>query len=130
LGLASLAKYCRHFKVQNRFRYLRYFFFRFSYLIFLCDFFYTTGEYLIDKIRDAAGQKGTGKWALIEALEAGIPVNVISESVAARCLSALKEERVKASTVLVGPEQKLLSSKDCEILVEDIRNVLFIIFYL
>ena len=66
---------------------------------------------------------------MIEALEAGIPVNVISESVAARCLSALKEERVKASTVLVGPEQKLLNFKDCEILVEDIRNVLFIIFF-
>lgn len=84
---------------------------------------------MIDKIRDAAGQKGTGKWALIEALEAGIPVSVISESVAARCLSALKEDRVRASTVLVGPEHKLLNAKDCELLAEDIRNVLFINYF-
>jgi 6-phosphogluconate dehydrogenase len=89
---------------------------------------YTPDEYLIEKIRDAAGQKGTGKWALIEALEAGIPVNVISESVAARCLSAFKEERVKASTVLVGPEHQLLNAKNIEILVEDIRNVLLKLF--
>ena len=78
---------------------------------------------MIDKIRDSAGQKGTGKWALIEALEAGIPVNVISESVAALCLSALKEDRVKASAILTGPNKQLLKTNNNDILVEDIRNV-------
>ncbi|KAK4003453.1 hypothetical protein OUZ56_005218 [Daphnia magna] len=61
------------------------------------------GDYLIDKIRDAAAQKGTGKWAVIEAANAGIPANVIAESVFARFVSASKEERVAASTQLVGP---------------------------
>ena len=55
------------------------------------------GEPLIDKILDAAGQKGTGKWTGISALEMGIPLSLITESVYARCLSALKEERVAAS---------------------------------
>lgn len=55
------------------------------------------GEPLIDKILDAAGQKGTGKWTGISALEMGIPLSLITESVYARCLSALKEERVEAS---------------------------------
>lgn len=54
------------------------------------------GEPLVDKILDAAGQKGTGKWTGISSLELGIPVTLITESVYARCLSALKDERVKA----------------------------------
>lgn len=52
---------------------------------------------LLDKILDAAGQKGTGKWTGISALDMGIPVTLIAEAVFARCLSALKEERVAAS---------------------------------
>ena len=58
------------------------------------------GEPLVEKIRDTAGQKGTGKWTGIEALELGVPLTLIGESVFARCLSALKDERVRASQVL------------------------------
>lgn len=62
-----------------------------------------TGAYVLDTILDAAGQKGTGKWTGINALDAGIPVTLIVEAVFARALSALKEERVNASSVLPGP---------------------------
>ncbi len=61
------------------------------------------GEPLVEKILDTAGQKGTGKWTGIEALNLGIPLTLIGESVFARCLSSLKEERVEASKVLSGP---------------------------
>jgi 6-phosphogluconate dehydrogenase len=60
----------------------------------------------VDKILDAAGQKGTGKWTAISALDLGQPVTLIGESVFARCLSALKEERVAASKILTGPAEK------------------------
>ena len=53
----------------------------------------------IDKILDTAGQKGTGKWTAISALDLGMPVTLIGESVFARCLSALKDERIAASKV-------------------------------
>ena len=84
------------------------------------------GEALVEKILDTAGQKGTGKWTGISALDLGVPVTLIGEAVFARCLSALKEERVAASKVLKGPgtsfdgdktafiddlEQALLASK-------------------
>ncbi len=62
-----------------------------------------SGEATIDAILDAAGQKGTGKWTAIEALNLGQPLTLIGEAVFARCLSALKEERVAASEVLAGP---------------------------
>merc|ERR1711982_301485 len=52
-----------------------------------------SGEFLLEKIRDSAGQKGTGKWTAISALEYGMPVTLIGESVFARCLSSLKDER-------------------------------------
>jgi len=58
---------------------------------------------LVTKIRDAAGQKGTGKWTAISALDHGMPVTLIAESVFARCLSSLKTERQAASKVLQGP---------------------------
>jgi 6-phosphogluconate dehydrogenase len=61
------------------------------------------GTPVVDKILDTAGQKGTGKWTAISALDLGMPVTLIGESVFARCLSALKDERVKAAKVLVGP---------------------------
>jgi 6-phosphogluconate dehydrogenase len=61
------------------------------------------GEPLVEKILDTAGQKGTGKWTGIEALNLGIPLTLIGEAVFARCLSALKEERVSAAKVLSGP---------------------------
>src|SRR5438874_3721105 len=60
--------------------------------------------YLVDYVLDTAGQKGTGKWTSVNALDMGIPANAISEAVFARCLSALKEERVAASKQLVGPK--------------------------
>lgn len=66
--------------------------------------FQENGEYVVDNILDKAGQKGTGKWTGIHALELGVPLTLIGEAVFARCLSALKNERVKASAVLVGPE--------------------------
>ncbi len=61
------------------------------------------GKPLVDKILDAAGQKGTGKWTGIEALNLGIPVTLIVEAVFARSLSAMKDERTKASQILEGP---------------------------
>ena len=60
--------------------------------------------FLVDKILDTAGQKGTGKWTSTSALDLGIPANAIAEAVFARCLSALKDERVAASKKLKGPK--------------------------
>ncbi len=62
------------------------------------------GEPLVEKILDTAGQKGTGKWTAINALDMGVPVTLIGEAVFSRCLSALKEERVEASGIIKGPE--------------------------
>src|SRR5260370_36411812 len=62
------------------------------------------GKPMIDKILDTAGQKGTGKWTGISALDLGMPVTLIGEAVFARCLSAIKDERVAASKVLTGPK--------------------------
>jgi len=63
-----------------------------------------TGKPLVDVILDAAGQKGTGKWTSVSALDMGVPASTIAEAVFARCMSALKEERVQASEQLNGPE--------------------------
>ena len=83
----------------------------------------TDGEALLEKILDTAGQKGTGKWTGIEALNLGIPLTLIGESVFARCLSALKEERVAASKVLSGPDAGFTG--DREAFIGDIRNALY-----
>jgi 6-phosphogluconate dehydrogenase len=80
------------------------------------------GKPLVDKILDAAGQKGTGKWTVISALELGTPVTLIAEAVFARCLSALKDERVAASKVLKGPRKRVYRDKD---FVEDVRRALY-----
>ena len=64
------------------------------------------GQPLVGKILDTAGQKGTGKWAGIAALDFGVPLTLIGESVFARCLSAAKNERVAASKILAGPAAK------------------------
>ena len=64
------------------------------------------GDFFVDKVLDTAGQKGTGKWTSTSALDMGIPANAIAEAVFARCLSALKEERVDASSQLNGPSEK------------------------
>src|SRR4029077_15551058 len=63
----------------------------------------TDGTPMVDKILDTAGQKGTGKWTSVSALDLGIPLTLISEAVYARCLSATKDERVAASKLLRGP---------------------------
>ncbi len=63
-----------------------------------------TGRPLVELILDKAGQKGTGKWTSQSALDLGIPTPAITEAVFARCMSAVKEERVKAATVLKGPQ--------------------------
>jgi len=83
-----------------------------------------SGEFLLEKIRDSAGQKGTGKWTAISALEYGMPVTLIGESVFARCLSSLKEEREKASTILHGPEVTKYEGDKKEF-VEAIRQALY-----
>ncbi|MBM3183788.1 MAG: decarboxylating NADP(+)-dependent phosphogluconate dehydrogenase, partial [Chlamydiae bacterium] len=64
----------------------------------------TDGKPLLDKILDVAGQKGTGKWTGIDALDRGLPVTLIGEAVFARCLSSLKDERMKASKNYTSPE--------------------------
>ena len=82
------------------------------------------GEYVLDYILDTAGQKGTGKWTAISALDLGEPLTLISESVYARCLSALKEERVEASKILEGPKPVRFPG-DCKAFLEDLRRALF-----
>ncbi len=69
------------------------------------------GDPLVEKILDTAGQKGTGKWTGITALELGIPLTLIGESVFARCLSSQKDERVAASEILSGPEKKFTGDR-------------------
>ena len=71
-----------------------------------------TGNYVVDVILDAAGQKGTGKWTSQNALDLGIPATTITEAVFARALSAHKEERVAASQVLSGPDRVTAGDKD------------------
>ncbi len=83
----------------------------------------TDGQPLVDKILDAAGQKGTGKWTVISALDTGVPLTLIGEAVFARCLSALKEERVRASQVLNGPFGRYDDNR--EAFVHDIREALY-----
>jgi len=80
--------------------------------------------YVIDLILDAAGQKGTGKWTVECALDMGMPVTLIGEAVFARCLSSMKEERVKASKLLPGP-QHVTYSGDRQQLINDVRDAIF-----
>ena len=82
------------------------------------------GTPLVDRILDTAGQKGTGKWTAISALDLGMPVTLIGESVFARCLSAIKEERVKASKVLKGPRGVKQAGNKAEF-IENVRRALF-----
>jgi len=82
------------------------------------------GRYVLDYILDTAGQKGTGKWTAISALDLGEPLTLISESVYARCLSALKDERVKASGILDGPNPVKFEG-DKAAFLEDLRRALF-----
>lgn len=83
----------------------------------------TDGKPIVDKILDTAGQKGTGKWTSVVSLDLGIPLTLISEAVFARCLSALKEERVEASKVLRGPEARFHGDKAA--FLQDIEKALY-----
>ncbi|HEY7302849.1 MAG TPA: decarboxylating NADP(+)-dependent phosphogluconate dehydrogenase [Bryobacteraceae bacterium] len=82
------------------------------------------GQPLIDKILDTAGQKGTGKWTAISALDLGMPVTLIGEAVFARCLSSLKEERTAASKVLNGPAGRM-EAQDRKVFIENVRRALY-----
>jgi len=82
------------------------------------------GEATIDAILDTAGQKGTGKWTAIEALNLGQPVTLIGEAVFARCLSALKNERVAASEFLEGPDARIHHASGRE-LIKALRHALY-----
>lgn len=81
------------------------------------------GKPLVDIILDTAGQKGTGKWTAVAALDQGIPLTLIGEAVFSRCLSAVKEERVKASKVLNGPSPVLPSDKTK--FINDLKDALY-----
>ena len=81
------------------------------------------GKPIVEKILDTAGQKGTGKWTAVAALDQGIPLTLIGEAVFARCLSAQKAERVVASKILSGP--KPVFKGDKKAFIEDIRKALF-----
>lgn len=99
-----------------------------SYLIEITGDIFTklddnADDALVEKILDTAGQKGTGKWTSINALELGIPLTIITESVFARFISSIKEERVNASKQLNGPNAKFEGNKD-EFL-EKIRKALY-----
>ena len=83
----------------------------------------TDGKPLVDKILDAAGQKGTGKWTVVSALDTGTPVTLIAEAVFARALSSFKEARVAASKVLSGPSDKFTG--DRKAFIEDVRLALY-----
>ncbi len=82
------------------------------------------GQPMVDKILDSAGQKGTGKWTAISALDLGMPVTLIGEAVFARCLSALKDERVQAAKVL-NPAMKPAPPADKDAFIEDVRRALY-----
>ncbi|HEB68958.1 MAG TPA: decarboxylating NADP(+)-dependent phosphogluconate dehydrogenase, partial [Desulfobulbus sp.] len=98
-----------------------------SYLIEISSHIFATkdtdGTPLIRKILDTAGQKGTGKWTGINALDLGVPLTLIAEAVFARCLSALKEERVRAAAVLTGPQPA--EPGDRKSLIRDIHDGLY-----
>ena len=81
------------------------------------------GSPLVEKILDTAGQKGTGKWTGIAALDEGVALTLIGEAVFSRCLSAIKEERVAASKVLSGPAVKFEGDRDA--FIEDLKKALF-----
>ena len=83
------------------------------------------GTPLVERILDAAGQKGTGKWTVQDSLELGIPITLIAEAVYARVVSSLKDERVAASKVLSGPPSARIPAADRKAFVEGIRDALY-----
>jgi 6-phosphogluconate dehydrogenase len=88
----------------------------------------TDGLPLVDKILDTAGQKGTGKWTVQNSADLGMPITLIAEAVYARCVSALKDERMKASKKLKGPRPLLSATKNDakkKAFIADIRDALY-----
>ncbi len=82
-----------------------------------------TGKYLVDLILDTAGAKGTGKWMSQLALDLGVPSTLVTEAVYARCLSAMKDARVRASKVLTGPSGRVDGDK--KTFIEQVRQALY-----
>lgn len=82
-----------------------------------------TGSPLVESILDSAGQKGTGKWTVTSALDQGMPLTLIGEAVFARFLSALKDERVAASKILIAPSEHF--SGDAHAFVDDLGSALY-----
>ena len=82
-----------------------------------------SGGDLVDMILDTAGQKGTGKWTSVSALDMGVPAPTVAEAVFARCISAVKDERVAASKILTGPDSRYTGNK--EEFIEAIRAALY-----
>ena len=80
-------------------------------------------RYLVDVILDSAGQKGTGRWTAVNALDSGVPATTITEAVFARAISALKDQRVAASKKLRGPDFKYKGGKKA--LIEAVRDALY-----
>ncbi|WP_349924792.1 NADP-dependent phosphogluconate dehydrogenase [Bacillus altitudinis] len=100
-----------------------------SYLIEITADIFTkvdeeTNQPLVDVILDKAGQKGTGKWTSQSSLDLGVPLPIITESVFARFISAMKDERVEASQLIEGPEPTQ-SAEDKQALIEAVRKALF-----
>ncbi|MCK0473097.1 NADP-dependent phosphogluconate dehydrogenase [Halalkalibacter sp. APA_J-10(15)] len=100
-----------------------------SYLIEITKDIFTkvddeTGKPLVDVILDTAGQKGTGKWTSQSSLDLGVPLSIITESVFSRFISAMKDERVKASKILNGPNQSFDGDK--KEFIEKIRKALYL----
>src|SRR6266545_3345857 len=88
----------------------------------------TDGTPLVDKILDTAGQKGTGKWTVINSQDLGIPITLMAEAVYARCVSALKDDRVKAARKLKGPRPAIGAAKQeaaSKAFIEDIKSALY-----
>ena len=98
-----------------------------SYLIEITrnilDYKNENGEAVLDQILDTAGQKGTGKWTVTSALDAGQPLTLIGEAVFARCLSALKDERIAASQLLAGPQDAF--NGDVSAMIDDLEQALY-----
>lgn len=100
-----------------------------SYLIEITADIFTkmdedTGQPLVDKILDVAGQKGTGKWTSQNALDLGVSLPIVTESVFARFISSIKEERVEASKILQGPKLQKYEGDSAD-LIEAIRKALY-----
>jgi 6-phosphogluconate dehydrogenase len=83
------------------------------------------GKATLDVILDSAGQKGTGKWTAINALDLGQPVTLIGEAVFARCLSSLKDERIRASKKLDGPKPNPGEVPDRAQFIKDLEQALY-----